>query len=44
MDFTNELTKLKPNMSAGSLKTYNSLLRTVYKNVFGNIELDLKIK
>jgi len=41
MDFTDELTKLKPNMSAGSVKTYNSLLRTIYKNVFGNNDVDL---
>lgn len=43
MDFSDELKKLKPNMSANSIKTYNSLLRSVYKNVFGNIN-DVKIK
>ncbi len=34
MDFKDEITKAKPNISAGSLKTYNSLLRTIYKAVF----------
>ena len=43
MDFTDDLKKLKPNMSVNSIKTYNSLLRSVYKNVFGNIN-DVQIK
>ena len=43
MDFSDELKKLKPNMSANSIKTYNSLLRSIYKNVFGNIN-DVNIK
>lgn len=43
MDFTDELKKLKPNMSVNSIKTYNSLLRSVYKNVFGNIN-DVQMK
>lgn len=43
MDFSDELKKLKPNMSVNSIKTYNSLLRSVYKNVFGNIN-DVKVK
>jgi hypothetical protein len=34
MDFKDDITKAKPNISAGSLKTYNSLLRTIYKAVF----------
>jgi hypothetical protein len=34
MDFKDDITKAKPNISAGSLKTYNSLLRSVYKAVF----------
>ena len=43
MDFSDELKKLKPDMSPNSIKTYNSLLRSVYKNVFGNInEADAK--
>jgi hypothetical protein len=36
MDFSDELKKRKPNMSVNSIKTYNSLLRSIYKNVFGN--------
>jgi integrase len=36
MDFTDIIKKTKPNASANSIKTYNSLLRTIYKNVFGN--------
>jgi len=43
MDFSDELKKRKPNMSANSVKTYNSLLRSVYKNVFGNIN-DVQMK
>ena len=35
MDFTNQLQFNKPKISASSLKTYNSLLRTIYTNVFG---------
>lgn len=43
MDFSDELKERKPDMSANSIKTYNSLLRSVYKNVFGNInEVDIK--
>lgn len=34
MDFSNDIRKCKPSLSAGSTKTYNSLLRTIYKNVF----------
>lgn len=43
MDFSDELKKRKPNMSANSIKTYNSLLRSIYKNVFGNIN-DVSMK
>lgn len=43
MDLSDQLRKLKPNMSANSVKTYNSLLRSVYKNVFGNLN-DVNIK
>jgi hypothetical protein len=35
MDFTEDIKNIKPNISAGSLKTYNSLLRSIYTNVFG---------
>lgn len=43
MDFSDELKKRKPDMSVNSIKTYNSLLRSVYKNVFGNIN-DIQMK
>lgn len=43
MDFSDDLKKRKPDMSVNSIKTYNSLLRSVYKNVFGNIN-DVQIK
>jgi len=43
MDFSDDLKKRKPNMSANSIKTYNSLLRSVYKNVFGNTN-DVSLK
>jgi len=35
MDFTEDIKHMKPTISAGSLKTYNSLLRSIYTNVFG---------
>jgi hypothetical protein len=35
MNFADDIKKSKPNISAGSLKTYNSLLRSVYKGAFG---------
>jgi hypothetical protein len=35
MDFTDQIKSNKPKISAGSLKTYNSLLRSVYKGAFG---------
>jgi hypothetical protein len=38
MDFKDEITKAKPNISAGSLKTYNSLLRTIYKAVIKSVD------
>ena len=34
MDFKDDIKSAKPDISAGSLKTYNSLLRSVYKAVF----------
>ena len=43
MDFTDIIKKTKPNASTNSIKTYNSLLRSIYKNVFGNDkEADVK--
>jgi hypothetical protein len=35
MDFTDEIKKNRQKISAGSLKTYNSLLRSIYKGAFG---------
>lgn len=35
MDFTDEIKASRPKISAGSLKTYNSLLRSMYKGAFG---------
>ena len=35
MDFTEQLKTAKPNVSASTIKTYNTLLRTIYKKVFG---------
>jgi hypothetical protein len=35
MNFTDEIKANKPKISAGSLKTYNSLLRSIYKGAFG---------
>lgn len=34
MDFSDDIRKCKPKLSDGSTKTYNSLLRTIHKNVF----------
>jgi len=36
MDFTEALKENRPHLSANSLKTYNSCLRTIYKNCFPN--------
>jgi integrase len=36
MDFKEEIKKTKPHISDGTIKTYNSLLKTIYKNVFDN--------
>lgn len=36
MDFSNLIKRCKPSITPSSLKTYNSLLRSIYKNVFGN--------
>jgi len=38
MDFKDEIKKARPNISVGTIKTYNSLLKTIYKSVFGNDE------
>ena len=38
MDFTDLIKKSKPNISESSAKTYNSLLRSIYTNVFGKTD------
>jgi hypothetical protein len=38
MDFTDLIKKSKPNISESSSKTYNSLLRSIYTNVFGKTD------
>jgi hypothetical protein len=38
MDFTDQLKEAKPNVSASTIKTYNTILKTIYKKVFGNDE------
>lgn len=38
MNFSDAIRKFKPDISAGSLRTYNSLLRSIYSNVFGKDE------
>jgi integrase len=35
MDLSKELTKLRPTLSDGSLKTYTSILRALHKRIFG---------
>jgi Trp operon repressor len=36
MDFTDQLKEAKPNAKPNTIKTYNTILRTMYKNVFGD--------
>lgn len=35
MDLSKELTKLRPTLSDGSLKTYTSILKSLHKRIFG---------
>lgn len=42
MNFTDEIKKCKPKISEGSLKTYNSLLRSIHKAVFGSDDANAK--
>ena len=37
-----QIIKLKPNISESSVNTYNSILKNLYKKVFGDVEIDLK--
>ena len=36
MDFSTELKAKRAHLTEGSLKTYNSLLKSIYKKCFGN--------
>lgn len=42
MNFTDEIKKAKPKISDGSLKTYNSLLRSIHKAVFDGDDANVK--
>ena len=42
MDFRDDIKKSKPKISEGSLKTYNSLLKTIHKASFGKDDSDIK--
>jgi len=42
MNFSDDIKKLKPTISEGSCKTYNSLLRTIHKSVFKSEPQNLK--
>ena len=39
MNISNELKRIRPTLSSGSLKTYTSLLNSVHKNVYKNKEI-----
>ena len=41
MNLKDDLKQKRPNLSNGSLTTYNSILTTLYKNIFGNDSLDI---
>lgn len=40
MNIKEELKKLRPNLSEGSIKTYSSILRNLHKKVFENKEIE----
>ena len=42
MNIQEELHKIRPTLSAGSLKTYTSLLKNVHKNVFKDKDISKK--
>ena len=37
-----QLKNKRPNLSNGSLITYNSILSSLYKNVYGNDKIDIE--
>ena len=41
MDLKTKLKELRPNLSASSITTYNSILKNLHKRVFDNKELEL---
>ena len=42
MNLKEYLTKEKPNLSASSITTYNSILTNLYKKVFGDMTIELE--
>ena len=42
MNLKEELKNKRPNLSNGSLITYNSILSSLYKNVYGNDKIDIE--
>ena len=41
MDLSEVLKKKRPELSASSIKTYSSILRSLHKKVFGNTDIDI---
>ena len=41
MDFKEEIKKLRPTLSESSITTYNSILKSLHKKVFGDESLDI---
>ena len=41
MDFNEEIKKLRPTLSESSITTYNSILKSLHKKVFGDESLDI---
>jgi len=42
MDLKDEIKKARPTLSESSITTYNSILKNLYKKVFGDKDMDLK--
>ena len=41
MDFKEDIKKLRPALSESSVTTYNSILKSLHKKVFGDEPLDI---
>ncbi len=41
MDFKDEIKKLRPTLSESSVTTYNSILKSLHKKIFGDHPLDI---